>query len=255
MRSNAALAAAARYCTRIIPQRLILRAISRSATLWSHLLHTLSWPGGAALITTLGRTAPSGLFLSLSCPHSSPFVSCVPSYCLDVSGSNGFLSRLCTLCCRSTDQQICTEPGYVLSLAEEKQAPFRLYLVSVRVTYCVKVPDSLEREPLPEAHPALLSHRRGPAGSLIYMSQPHKSPSSGATKLLQGLSGVARFRHGTVPQHVHHSSVLNWTPNSTNSLQTFHSVCHQSEEAVPFSRTVFIETRPHRAALTEEGRD
>lgn len=81
-----------------------------------------------------------------------------------------------------------------LGRAEEKQAPFWLYLVSVRVTYCVKVPDSLEREPLPEAHPALLSHRRGPAGSLIYMSQPHKSPSSGATKLLQGLSREGRFR-------------------------------------------------------------
>lgn len=53
---------------------------------------------------------------------------------------------------------------------QKKTSPLKC----VGVTHCIKVPDSLEREPLPEAHPALLSHRRGPSGFLIYMSPPPK---------------------------------------------------------------------------------
>lgn len=56
------------------------------------------------------------------------------------------------------------------SVVQKKTSP----LMCVPVTHCIKVPDSLEREPLPEAHPVLLSHRRGPSGFLIYMSPPHK---------------------------------------------------------------------------------
>lgn len=40
-------------------------------------------------------------------------------------------------------------------------------------THCIEVPDALEGEPLPQAHPALLSQRRKPTDCSVYISEPH----------------------------------------------------------------------------------
>lgn len=190
-------------------------------------------------MTTLGGTACSGPFLSLS---SSSFIPICLTCPISLSGHMSWIPLLWAHFFQTSS---CAEPRYVPS--GEQQAPFFwLYLVSV--TYCMKVPDALEREPLPEAHPALLSHRRGPAGSFIYMPQPHRPPSSGATELLQGLSGEGRVRRTDMEP----SPGSSGTPKLYKLLAQLSA--HQSEEAVPFSRTVSIETRPHRAALTGEGR-
>lgn len=40
---------------------------------------------------------------------------------------------------------------------ENNDANFALYFLCAKTTHCVEVPDPLEGEPLPQAHPALLS--------------------------------------------------------------------------------------------------
>lgn len=57
------------------------------------------------------------------------------------------------------------------------------------ITHCIGVPDPLEGEPLPEAHPAPLSKRRKPSDCLIYITEPQKHNHSCAlTEFLQDLS-------------------------------------------------------------------
>lgn len=57
------------------------------------------------------------------------------------------------------------------------------------ITHCIGVPDPLEGEPFPEAHPAPLSKRRKPSDCLIYITEPQKHNHSCAlTEFLQDLS-------------------------------------------------------------------
>lgn len=153
--------------------------------------------------------------------------------------------------------------------------------VCVHITHCIEVPHSLEGEPLSQAHPVLISHRREPSAQNHTGSYENNHPHmcTGVNNSCRQQTGmklclslpvtqssslgyVQRFAFSMrcISLFSHLLQYISLSHSSTHSADRLTRKFHFLTDARTHIHTnihgsVSIVTRPHQAAVTEKGRE